>query len=362
MKKIYIIPIFVPHLGCPHDCVFCNQRVITGSLGAAHASDVKKTVFEYLTTMPQDAYKEIAFYGGSFTGIPMAEQEALLKAAYEFKHNKIIDGIRISTRPDYISPYILNLLIRYGVTTIELGVQSLDEEVLEQTKRGHTKQDIYRAIGLIRQFDFKLGVQLMIGLPGDDEQKALASAHNIVALKPDFVRIYPAVVLTGTKLADLYRENTYHPLVLTEAVRRAAKMLLIFEQAGIKVIRIGLQPSVEIAANLIAGPFHPAFRELVESEVAYTMMLHLLRRLPQMPQEVAFSVNPRDISIARGQKGANIKLLFEKFNISKVDICPNTRSQRGELVLETADNICYGMQISKIEIAHILNSSGELRA
>lgn len=353
MKTHYIIPIFVPHLGCEHDCVFCNQRVITGQQQAARASDVTKIVLEHLATIPQHAYKEIAFYGGSFTGIPIAEQERLLAAAYAFKQKKIVDGIRISTRPDYISSNILELMLKYEVTTIELGVQSLDEQVLEKARRGHDKKDILTAVAVIRQFDFNLGIQLMVGLPGDDAQKAVDSAQEVALLKPDFVRIYPAVVLAGTTLAELYRENSYQPLSLYDAVQWSAMMLLVFEQAEIPVIRIGLQPSADISVggSIIAGPFHPAFRELVESEIAYLMMSSLVQKLCSKPYGVTFWVNPRNISVVIGQKRTNIKKLCEEYGVLHVTIHPQSSIQRGELVLAMADDVYYGLQITKKELA-----------
>lgn len=345
MKRYYIIPIFVPHQGCPHDCVFCNQRRITGCQQNTDAQGIRIIVEKYLTTFPQGKglHKEIAFYGGSFTGIPRAKQKKLLEIAADYKQRGLIDGIRISTRPDYITIDVLRFLDEYGVTVIELGVQSLDDAVLSASRRGHTSHDVLFAVEMIRRFDFALGLQMMLGLPGDTPGKTMATAGSIAALQPDFTRIYPTVVLEGTYLALLYRQGKYTPLSLDEAVNRAASVLLIFQEAGIPVIRIGLQPTEELCSHqgILAGPFHPAFRELVESRIAFDMMSSLIRLLSSNPHTVVFRVHPRYLSVALGNKKSNLLRLCGDFGISSINIRPDASIAKGDIVMHSADGHIY---------------------
>lgn len=351
MKRHYIIPIFVPHRGCPHDCIFCNQRRITGRRESTDERGIQGIIEKYLATFPPgtEIHKEIAFYGGSFTGIPLGEQKKLLEIARQYKARGLVDGIRISTRPDYISREILNFLHHQGVTVIELGVQSLDDEVLEKSRRGHTSRDVFAASRMIRQFSFQLGLQMMVGLPGDTREKVVATAQKIAGLQPDFVRIYPTVVLEGTLLAALYREGSYQPLSLAEAVDQAAMALLIFTGAGIPVIRVGLQPSEELYAKegIIAGPAHPAFRELAESRIAYFMMCCLLNQLPAPPHRVEFLVHPRWLSAALGNKRANIINLSSEYGVDSMRICGHEAVDRGDIKLHAADNQTRELYLSK---------------
>jgi len=203
-KKMYIIPLFIPHLGCPFKCVFCNQNSITGQQQEITEEYVRQTIETHLKTLPSNAEIEVSFFGGSFTGIPQDKQNLYLGIAKEYLDKGKIDAIRLSTRPDYIDTEILQNLKRYKVSIIELGVQSMDEEVLLKSRRGHTSEDVVKAVNLIRQYDFKLGLQIMIGLPGDNLEKSLNTAYKIVELKPDFVRIYPALVIKNTYLERMY--------------------------------------------------------------------------------------------------------------------------------------------------------------
>jgi histone acetyltransferase (RNA polymerase elongator complex component) len=351
MKKQYIIPIFVPHCGCPHDCIFCNQHVITGSSPVENRFFAQETIEAYLGTMPKhtSVRKEIAFYGGSFTGIPRDMQESLLEIALRYKERGDVDGIRLSTRPDYINPEILTFLKKYGVTTIELGVQSLDNDVLVQSRRGHYREDVRLAVEYIRRAEFMLGLQLMVGLPGDTYVKAIDSARTIVKLGPDFVRIYPTLVVEGTELANLYNAGTYHPLTLDEAIHWCAAILIIFEHAHIPVIRIGLQPTEELGPGrgIVAGPFHPAFRELVESRIAYGMMRHLMHQLSIKPKKVTFIIHPRDMSIMQGHKGDNAARLVAEFQLQNVEFKPCDTYERGMISLAQADQQSYSLHITK---------------
>lgn len=306
--KTYNIPIFVPHRGCPYDCVFCNQKRITGTQKEVTAADVRNTIEEYIRTLPKaDRRIEAAFFGGSFTGIPIGEQSALLKAAHEYIEKGIIDGIRLSTRPDYIDKAILDNLIKYGVTTIELGVQSMDNDVLLSSNRGHTKEDIIKAAGLIREYPFKLGLQMMTGLPADTKEKSLKTADEIISLKPDMVRIYPTLTIKDTYLAEMYEKGEYAPQSLDEAVELCKELVLKFEKNDIAVIRVGLQSTDEISESgesVVAGPLHSAFGELVESSIYYDIISDKLIDCTDTAADIF--VAPNEVSKAVGNKKMNI--------------------------------------------------------
>lgn len=311
--KTYNIPIFVPHKGCPFDCVFCNQKRITGKTDDVTPEKVRKTIIEYMQTLPaKDCIIEAAFFGGSFTGIPIAEQSALLGAAKEFKDSGKIHGIRLSTRPDYISGEILDNLLYYGVTTIELGVQSMDNGVLLKAGRGHTAEKTAEAVSLIKKYPFRLGLQMMTGLPGDTDEKAISTAKKIIALKPDIVRIYPTLTIRDTQLENMYLNGEYMPQTLEEAAELSKKLLLMFEESNINVIRIGLQSTEEICENgsVVAGPVHSAFRELVESSIYFDIIKDRLKEGAKADVYVC----PSEISKAVGNRRCNI-LKFKNMNI-----------------------------------------------
>ncbi len=272
MKKHVIIPIFIPHVGCPHDCIFCNQGTITGQLREEYekitGEFVLHTIEEYLETVDRlNTTVEVSFFGGTFTAIDLRKQKELLRAAKKAKDLGLIDGIRLSTRPDYINLPIMNHLKAYGVDTVELGVQSLDEEVLKLAKRGYQKETVAFASKLIKDFGMVLGHQLMLGLPGDTEEKDLLSVRMSMAMKPDLVRIYPALVIKDTEMEKDFLQGTFNPYDLEKAIRISWSMMKAYEEKGIKIIRVGLQPTKEISldAEVLAGPFHPAFREMAES-------------------------------------------------------------------------------------------------
>jgi len=272
MRRHVIIPIFIPHVGCPHDCVFCNQAKITGVLREEYdsidAGYVRKVVRDYLETIDRDNTElEVSFFGGTFTAIDIRKQRELLSVTKELKETGIIDRIRLSTRPDYINLFILSHLKEHLVDIIELGVQSLSEDVLEASKRGYSPKAVEDASKMIRSFGFTLGHQLMTGLPLDTEEKDLLSVRESIRMKPDIARIYPALVIRDTEMADLYLAGSYEPYSLDRAVAVTSKMLSEYEKAGVNVIRVGLQPTDEIAPgrDVLAGPYHPAIRELCES-------------------------------------------------------------------------------------------------
>lgn len=317
--KTYNIPIFVPHRGCPFDCVFCNQKRITGSASRVTAQTVKHTISEYLKTLPiENRRVEAAFFGGSFTGIPIEEQTELLSAAYEYIEKGRIDGIRLSTRPDYIDKNILDNLLKYGVTTVELGVQSMDNEILVKAGRGHTKEDVANAVSLIKKYPFSLGLQMMTGLPRDTKAKSLATADEIIELSPDIVRIYPTLTIRDTKLEDMYINGTYTPQTLEDAVELCKELVLKFEAHDITIIRVGLQSTDEISENggsVVAGPMHSSFGELVESSIYFDLIINKLK--DYIGDKAVIYVAPAEISKATGNKRTNI---IKVKNVTGIDI------------------------------------------
>jgi histone acetyltransferase (RNA polymerase elongator complex component) len=334
--KTYNIPIFVPHRGCPFDCVFCNQKRITGSTREVSAETVRGIIGEHLKTLPKnDRYVEAAFFGGSFTGIPIEEQSELLGAADEYLEKGLIDGIRLSTRPDYINEEILDNLQRHSVTTIELGVQSMDNSVLKASNRGHTREDVINAVELIRRYPFKLGLQMMTGLPEDTDEKSLRTADEIIALKPDIVRIYPTLTIKDTYLEKMYYDGRYSPQTVNEAAALAKKLLLKFEQNNIIVIRVGLQSTDEISegGSVVAGPVHSSFREVVESmiycDIIDAELEKALKKNKDLKKADVF-VNPREISKAVGNKRANIIKIKTEKNID-IKIRPDDGLRKREV-------------------------------
>lgn len=302
------ISIFVPHQGCPCACSFCNQKTITGQNELPTADDVRNAVD---TALRKKEYEyEIAFFGGSFTSIDREYMLELLEAAYPYVKSGQVKGIRISTRPDCIDHEVLDILKKYGVTSIELGAQSMDDEVLEANRRGHTAQDICNASELIKEYGFELGLQMMTGLYKDTAEKSIETAKKIIELAPSTVRIYPTVVLKGTYLAELYLKEEYTPLNADDSAELCAILVPMFENAGIKIIRLGLHSSRDIKENMLVGGFHDSFGELVKSRI----MVNKILELP--PADYQVYVNPRSVSKLKGNKKSNIYLLIERgYNI-----------------------------------------------
>ncbi len=262
-KKQLIIPVFIPFGGCPHKCVFCNQRDITGQSNMPTAQEVSGKVIEYLSSWKGTGHREVAFYGGSFTGLPVNIQEEYLAAAKVFVDDGRINALRISTRPDYIDAEVIKRLLRFRVETVELGVQSLDDEVLALSGRGHDRSAVELATGLIKEAGIALGIQLMPGLPGDSTERFMQTILGSVALAPEFVRIYPTLVIKDTELAGLHAAGRYTPWELADMVELLKKAVAVFDSAGIKIIRMGLHGSAELEQSLIDGPYHPDLRGLV---------------------------------------------------------------------------------------------------
>ena len=302
----------MPHNGCPHACTFCNQRQITGQSYQPVPEDVVKAVQTAKESLGEKTSNaEIAFFGGSFTAIDRDYMKSLLEAAYPFVKSGEFGGIRISTRPDAIDDEVLEILRNYGVTSIELGAQSMSEKVLEMNRRGHTPEDVVKAAELIRKNGFSLGLQMMTGMYGSTPETDVETARKLAALKPDTVRIYPTIVLKGTELYELYEKGEYQPETLEEAVPLCAGLLSIFEKSGISVIRLGLHDSGSLRDNMAAGAYHPAFRELCESEIMYANTLEVLKNARITSGVVEFYVSPVSVSRFIGQKRANLERLRE---------------------------------------------------
>jgi len=300
-KKHVTIPFFIPHHGCKHRCVFCNQNATTHTFTLPTEEYITQKIETYIKTIRQSVtHIEVAFFGGSFTGLPKEIQKKYLAIAHTYYSLEIINGIRISTRPDYIDNDILYLLYQYNVTTVELGAQSLHDDVLQLSQRHHTINDIILASRLIKQSGFNLIIQLMPGLPGDTFEKSLASAQSVVALKPDGVRIYPTVVIKNTELENLYHSGVYIPLSLEEAVFICSELYGIFVSNNIPIIRMGLHPFDSSTINtIIAGPYHPSFGYLVKSRYFRTKLQSIIN------QKLQTTTNIKSLTITLPNKNAN---------------------------------------------------------
>jgi len=325
MKKQYIIPVFVPHLGCPNDCIFCNQKSISGQKNQMTKEKAKKTIDEHLKSIAnEDAEIEIAFFGGSFTAIEKEKQEELLQVAYEYIKEGKVESIRISTRPDCIDKDILKRLKKYKVKTIELGVQSANNYILDKANRGHTFEDVKKASRMIRWYGFKLGHQMMVGLPESTRIDEINTAKALIKLKPKMMRIYPVLVVKNTKLEKDFNKGIYEPLPLVQAVETCKELVNMFSRKNIDVIRIGLQSTDEIAepnsknSEVVAGPYHPAFRQLVESGLWYDAIVAKIKKLNVKVKEVEVTVNPIDANNVIGHKKENILKLKNVYDVDLI--------------------------------------------
>ncbi len=314
--KKYNIPIFIPHEGCPNACVFCNQKKITGIQTTVTCDDVRKIIESFLSYIPKgDANREIAFFGGSFTGLSLDLQEEFLKTAWEYRD--FVDGVRLSTRPDKIDDDVLSLLKKYNVKTIELGLQSSDDEVLSLNGRGHTFSQTVKASKLIKSYDIDLGLQMMVGMYGSNPKKDIKTACDVQRLKPKCVRIYPTLVLKNTKLEELYCDKVYIPYDLDVAIDVTDKAMRIFEKDGIEVIRVGLHSDESLTeeGNIVAGPYHPAFRELVLSKRNRNIIEEKIKKDNLKDCELCLTVKKEEMSSVIGHKRCNARYFKENYNI-----------------------------------------------
>ena len=332
--KRRIIPVFVPHLGCPNNCVFCNQRSISGQTQPATEKTVVEAIEAALQSLPAEAEAQVAFYGGSFTAIPEEHQNRLLKAAQPYLSAGRLSSLRLSTRPDAIDEQTLERLKAYGVKTIELGSQSMCDDVLQASGRGHTAADTEKSAGLIKAAGLELILQMMTGLPGDTKEKSIETAEKIIALEPDGVRIYPTVIVEDTPLCDLWRAGKYSQHSVSEAVDYCAAIVPLFDKAGIPVIRLGLNPTEDLSGGgALGGAYHPALGELVRSRI----MLEKARKLLEgkaLPECVTLGVNPSQVSIMVGQHRENIIALKQQFLIKNVKILAKNVQKDTILILE----------------------------
>jgi len=349
--KHYIIPVFIPHYGCRHECIFCNQRKITGMNAPVTAEQVDTIIIEHLNRINLPRRIEVAFYGGSFTALSPDQQRKLLIPASNALWNKHIHAIRVSTRPDCINTETVQNLKKYGVSTIELGVQSLDNRVLEAAGRGHTSDDVVKAVNILKSQNINCGIQLMPGLPLENLISLLNTAVRVAKLEPDFVRIYPTIVIANTKLAELYDKGAYSPLTMAQAIRYAAYLKLFFERHAIPVIRTGLQATEELANTeiVLAGPYHPAFGEMVDMFLFYIMAAHCFEQIDCQGQNIVIHHHPRDTSKLRGHKNSNITNWRDRYNLKQIKLLQDG-SRLGQIVIEH-NNISY--TVNKNLIIHV---------
>jgi histone acetyltransferase (RNA polymerase elongator complex component) len=322
--KPFIIPLFIPNMGCAHRCVFCNQTSITG-----HEDDrlspqqVREAISEFLGFKgTHRGLVEVAFYGGNFLGLPESYRESLLGEAQEFVDSGQVHGIRFSTRPDTVTQGALEALVSYTLKVVEVGAQSMDDTVLSHSRRGHTAEQTRDAVNLLQRHGLTIGLQIMPGLPGDTPESILETGRRVVELKPDFVRIYPAVVVKNTVLEKWYGSGRFKPLSLADAVELTKRLYLLFGAGGIPVIRMGLQASGSLLepGTVVAGPFHPAFGHLVHSAVFLDRAAREIALQDTLSKRITLSVHPHDVPKLRGLKNHNITQLIQRFELEKLEV------------------------------------------
>jgi len=334
MLRHYNIPIFIPELACPFQCVYCDQRKITGQKNLLKDNEILQNIEQHLNSFKAENREvQLAFFGGTFTGLDMAEQEHYLKLIQPFIQAQSIQGIRISTRPDYINLPNLKLLKNYGVTHIELGAQSLVEEVLAASYRGHSVDDVRRAAELIRKEGFVLGLQMMIGLPEDSQERSMQTAQRIVEFGAKESRIYPTIVIRGTNLAKLWEQGKYQALSTEEAIEQSAKLLQFFEENKVKVLRVGLYPSDELSeqGEAVAGPEMPHFKEKVLSRIWKNNLVNGLD-FSKKEKSLNVAVNPTEYNFAVGFAASNRKYLESYFPKVKFIMNPKLEGRNYEVV------------------------------
>jgi histone acetyltransferase (RNA polymerase elongator complex component) len=351
-NKPLIIPIFIMNSGCPHRCIFCNQKITAGNFPPQITRDHFDTeVKSYMDwNKERSSTTEIAFYGGSFTGIDHSYQEELLSWANSYIADGEVSSIRISTRPDYITVDTLSLLKKYNVSTVEIGAQSFNDEVLRFAQRGHDAAATVAAIKLLKEHDFHTGLHLMAGLPKDTKDGFMDSINKAIELRPDTMRLHPLIVLTGTALAEELLLGKYKPLELAEAVDLCSQAWEKLTAAGISVIRVGLQITEAMAKDgaVLAGPFHPAFGSLVLSSIFYNSTIKLLANIPQETQEIRFNLSPQDMSSFRGQRNTNIAAIKKLYPRASLIVESISGQKRGEISIATDSGKSFTLKIPGI--------------
>jgi histone acetyltransferase (RNA polymerase elongator complex component) len=329
-----IIPVFLPNLGCRERCVFCNQKTVAPEVPSP--AEVRESIRSCLSRFPSDRRRErqIAFYGGSFTAIPKEDQRAYLKEGHSFLSSGWIDSIRVSTRPDALEEEVLSLLKKYGVKTVELGAQSMIDEVLLLSRRGHSSEDTVSAVSRLKHWGFEVGLHVMMGLPGDSFDSFFETLDQVIRLNPDFLRIHPTLVLKEAPIEALWADGKYSPLTLEEAIRWLKRGLLKLEKVPIPVARIGLQLTKDLEHCILAGPCHPALRQLVDSEIYFDMAVSLLGT-HQNERESCFICHPGEISSVRGQRNTNIQRLKDHFEVKSILVNGRQDIPKGSLFMQT---------------------------
>jgi histone acetyltransferase (RNA polymerase elongator complex component) len=334
-----IIPVFIMNSGCPHRCIFCNQKITAGNFPLKITKEFfDLEVQSYLAWNKDKSRKvEIAFYGGSFTGVDPAYQEELFSWAYSFIQNGFVNSIRISTRPDYIAESNLPVLKKYGVTTVEIGAQSFIDEVLQFAQRGHDVAAIVKAMIILKDHGFQTGLHLMAGLPKDTEEGFIYSLDKTIELQPDTVRIHPVIVFSGTALAEELRKGEYKPLELSDAVELCRLAWEKLSAAGIRIIKIGVQltPEMEKDGAVLAGPIHPALGSLVLSSIFYDHTINLLDKISPDTKELRFGLSERDMSNFRGLNNMNISAIKKLYPRTNLIVESNIGQRRGVISVAT---------------------------
>lgn len=333
-----IVPVFLPFQGCPHRCVYCEQEKISSQKAdPIHPLDVIHLLEQAMRSRRFDSAEkhEVAFYGGTFTRLPRERMQALLMAVAPYLKDGVFDSIRVSTRPDGLDQDTLSLLKGWGVETVELGAQSMDDEVLKRSERGHCAEDTAQSVGFLREQGFRVGIQLMPGLPGDSKQKFLAGVDRVIALRPDMVRLYPTVVIRGTELARRFRTGTYEPWGLEQAVEVCSESVFRLEKSSIPVIRIGLMtsPALREPGQVLAGPWHEAFGHMVRSSVYHRRIESSLPRLGKMGS-IRLRVHPKEIPLMRGFKNNGIRALEVKTGAAVQSVLPDDSLLPGRIEVE----------------------------
>ena len=313
-KRKYNIPIFIPHLGCPNSCAFCNQKKITGRETEITPAEVREIIKKSLSTIKENSEVEVAFFGGSFTGLNKELQIEFLKVANEFFPS--INGIRLSTRADYIDEEEICILKKYNVTAVELGVQSTDEDVLKKNLRGHSFSVVKKAAELLNESGFELGLQMMVGMYGSNFEKDIKTAKDIISLKPKTTRIYPTVILKDTKLEEFYKKGEYVPYTVDEAALCTKEICHLFEENNVTILRMGLHSSEELESGAIVdGPYHPAFGEMVKSLIIRDRVEKEIIDAGLKNCDFKVRINKNEVSQLMGQKKANYNYFIDKYNV-----------------------------------------------
>ncbi|OEU83332.1 MAG: hypothetical protein BA865_04085 [Desulfobacterales bacterium S5133MH4] len=326
-SKPFIIPLFIPNMGCPYRCVFCDQTSITGHEdGKLTRQQARQRITEFLHYKGEHRGSvEVAFYGGTFFGLPESYSESLLDETQGFVENGQVDSIRFSTRPDSVTHNALEAIAPYTVRVVEVGAQSMDDAVLSLSRRGHTAEDTGNAVKLLKAHGLKVGLQIMPGLPGDTPESILETGRRVAELRPDFVRIYPTIVVKGTVLDKWHGSGQFKPLSLADAVELTKKLYLLFMTLEISVIRMGIHASRSLLepGAVVAGPFHPAFGHMVHSAVFLELAARQIEMQETPSKQITLRIHPHDMPKLRGFKNHNIRQLIQQFHLEKLSVVPD---------------------------------------